>query len=154
MTTVSVERSRCLTNDTQETTDDRKPISMSTHRTADEVADAVFEAIENGDVETLACLWADDIEVWHSNDGIVQDKSQNLAVLGWMIENTHSIEYRDIVRDDTSAGFVQRHVLGLTFGGGRTADLPIAIFASVRDGQVTRIDEYVDSAHVAAAFSS
>ena len=127
---------------------------MTAHRTADEVADALFDAIERGDLELLESLWADDIEVWHSNDGVVQDKAQNLAVLAWMIENTETIEYRDAVRDLTAAGFVQRHVLRLTFGDGRTADLPIAIFASVRDGQVTRIDEYVDSAHVAAAFST
>ncbi|BAN02009.1 nuclear transport factor 2 family protein [Ilumatobacter coccineus] len=118
------------------------------------VADAVFDAIERGDMEALTALWADDIEVWHSNDGIVQDKAQNLAVLAWMIDTTESIEYRDAVRELTAEGFVQRHVLRVTFGDGRTADLPIAIFASVRDGQVTRIDEYVDSAHAAAAFSS
>ncbi len=126
---------------------------MTAHPTADDVADAVFDAIERGDTESLASLWADDIEVWHSNDGVVQDKAQNLAVLRWMIENTETIEYRDAVRDLTAAGFVQRHVLRLRFGDGRTANLPIAIFAAIRDGQVTRIDEYVDSAHVAAAFT-
>ncbi len=125
---------------------------MTEHRTADEVADAVFDAIERGDVEMLASLWAADIEVWHSNDGVVQDKAQNLAVLSFMAENTASIEYRDIVRDLTNTGFVQRHVLRLTFDDGRVADLPIAIFAAVHDGQVSRIDEYVDSAHVASAF--
>ncbi len=127
---------------------------MTAHPTADDVADAVFDAIERGDTESLASLWADDIEVWHSNDGVVQDKAQNLAVLRWMIENTETIEYRDAARDLTASGFVQRHVLRLTFGDGRTADLPIAIFASVRGGQVTRIDEYVDSAHVANAFAA
>ena len=127
---------------------------MTTHRTADDVADAVFDAIERGDIDSLTSLWADDIEVWHSNDGVVHGKAENLVVLGWMIENTDTIEYRDAVRDLTAAGFVQRHVLRLTFDDGRTADLPIAIFASVRDGQVTRIDEYVDSAHVAAAFTA
>ncbi len=127
---------------------------MTANRTADDVADAVFDAIERGDIESLASLWADDIEVWHSNDGVVQDKAQNLAVLGWMIENTETIEYRDAVRDLTAPGFVQRHVLRLTFADGRTADLPIAIFASISEGQVTRIDEYVDSAHITAAFSA
>lgn len=126
---------------------------MTIHRNADEVAVAVFDAIERGDIAMLDSLWADDIEVWHSNDGVVQDKAQNLAVLGWMIENTASVEYRDVVRDLTTAGFAQRHVLHLTFDGGRTAELPVAFFASIRDGQVTRIDEYMDSAHVAAAFS-
>ena len=126
---------------------------MTTQRTADEVADAVFGAIEGGDVEMLTTLWADEIEVWHSNDGVVQDKAQNLAVLGWMIANTVSIEYRDIVRDLTTAGFVQRHVLHLTFADGRAADLPVARsscrFATDRS---PRIDEYMDSAQVAAAF--
>ncbi|MGA9275954.1 nuclear transport factor 2 family protein [Ilumatobacter sp.] len=126
---------------------------MTTHLTAIDVADAVFAAIERDDLEALATLWADDIEVWHSNDGVVQDRAQNLAVLAWMIENTETIEYRDIVRELTAAGFVQRHVLHLTFADGRTADLPIAIFVSVRDGQVIRIDEYMDSGHIAAAFA-
>lgn len=125
--------------------------SHTADQSANAVAEAVFGAIERGDMETLSALWADDIEVWHSNDGVVQDKEQNLAVLGWMIGNTASIEYRDKVRDLTSA-VVQRHVLRVTFADGRTADLPVAIFVSVSDGQVTRIDEYVDSAHVAAAF--
>lgn len=42
---------------------------MTAHRTADDVADAVFDAIERGDIDMLTSLWADDIEVWHSNDG-------------------------------------------------------------------------------------
>lgn len=73
---------------------------MNKTSTADQVADAVFNAIERGDTASLASLWADDI--------------------------TH---------DD-----------------GRTADLPVAIFGTVREGLVTRIYEYFDSAHVAAAF--
>lgn len=130
---------------------------MTEHRTTDptvdDVADAVFDAIERGDIGLLTRLWADDIAVWHSNDGVVQDKAQNLAVLGFMVEHTASIKYVDPIRDLTSTGFVQRHVLRLTFDDGRVAELPIAIFAAVSDGQITRIDEYVDSAHVAAAFA-
>ncbi len=125
----------------------------TTDPTVDAVADAVFDAVERGDIAQLTQLWADDIEVWHSNDGIVQDKAQNLAVLGFMVEHTVSIEYVDPIRDLTSTGFVQRHVLRMTFADGRVAELPIAIFAAVRAGQITRIDEYVDSAQVAAAFA-
>lgn len=125
----------------------------TTDLSVDAVADAVFDAIERGDIARVTELWADDIEVWHSNDGIVQDKAQNLAVLAFMAENTASLDYVDPIRDLTSTGFVQRHLLRMTFADGRVADLPIAIFAAVRDGQVIRIDEYVDSAHVAAAFA-
>ncbi len=125
---------------------------MSEKPTTNEFADAIFDAIERGDIETIASMWADDVEVWHSNDNVVQNKEQNLAVLSWMTEKTSSVEYRDIVRDITTAGFVQRHVLRLNFEGGRTADLHVAIFVAILNGQVTRIDEYVDSAHASAAF--
>jgi ketosteroid isomerase-like protein len=126
---------------------------MSEQRTTNEIADAIFDAIERGDMEMLASMWADDVEVWHSNDNVVQNKEQNLAVLDWMATNTASVEYVDIVRDITTTGFVQRHVLRLTFDGGRTADLHVAIFVAISNGQVNRIDEYLDSAHVAAAMA-
>ena len=126
---------------------------MSEHRTTNEFADAIFDAIERGDIDLIASMWADDVEVWHSNDNVVQSKEQNLAVLDWMTKTTASVEYLEIVRDITTTGFAQRHVLRLTFDGGRTADLPAAIFVAIRDGQVKRIDEYLDSAHLTAAFS-
>lgn len=118
----------------------------------EELADAIFQAIESGDVNAITTMWADDIEVWHNTDGVVQTKDQNLAVMRWMIENTASVEYRDIARHTTDDGFVQRHVLRITFDDGRTADLPAAIFFTIRNGKVARIDEYLDSAHVTAAF--
>ena len=120
---------------------------------SDEFADAVFGAIEAGDIDAIAAMWADDVEVWHNTDDITQTKDQNLAVMRWMVDTTASIDYRDIVRHETDDGFVQRHVLHLTFDDGRTADLPAAIFVGIRDGKVARIDEYLDSAHVAAAFA-
>lgn len=125
---------------------------MSEPRSTEELADAIFGAIERGDSELLASIWADDIEIWHNNDGVVQNKKQNLAVLDWMTKQTTSVEYLDIVRDITTTGFAQRHVLRLTFEGGRAADLAAAIFFAVTDGRVKRIDEYFDGAQATAAF--
>ena len=125
---------------------------MTEQHSTDELADAIFGAIERGDAEMLSSLWADDIEVWHNNDGVVQTKEQNLAVLEWMSKGTASVEYIDIVRDLTATGFAQRHTLRLTFDGGRTADLAVAIFVAISNGQVTRIDEYFDGSHAKAAF--
>ena len=62
---------------------------------SDEFADAVFGAIEAGNIDAIAGMWADDVEVWHNTDEVVQTKDQNLAVLGWMVDNTASIEYLD-----------------------------------------------------------
>lgn len=124
---------------------------MDAH-TIDELAETIFTAIEDGDIDRLRTLWADDVEVWHNTDGIAQTKDQSIAIINWMVRQTASIEYRDIRRTIGDSGFAQHHVLHLTFDDGEPVDVPTAIFAEFRDGQVVRIDEYLDSAHATAAF--
>ena len=136
---------------------------MSDEMTATEIetlADSVFRAIESRDVAAIESMWADDIAVWHNTDGVEQTKDQNLAVMTWMFAHTASLEYRDVVRhvhtdpDGEGPGFSQRHALHLGFADGRTAVIPAAIFATLHDGRVVRIDEYLDSGQVSAAFPS
>jgi ketosteroid isomerase-like protein len=117
-----------------------------------ELAARIFAAIEAGDVDTVAALWDEGIAVWHNTDGIEQTKTENLRTLAWMARTTASRSYREVRRHETPIGFAQQHVLHLTFPDGRVADLPAALFVEVRDGRVTRIDEYLDTASVSAAF--
>lgn len=115
-----------------------------------DVADRIFAAIEAGDAEAVAAVYADDVVVWHSNDLVEQTKEQNLRVLGWLLRNTTSREYRDVRRHAIDGGFVQQHVLHVVLPTGRTADLPACIVAKVSGDQITRIDEYIDSTSGAA----
>lgn len=110
-----------------------------------DVADRIFAAIEAGDAATVAAIYAGDIAVWHSNDGLEQTKEQNLRVLDWLVRNTTSREYRSIRRYEIDGGFVQQHDLHVELPDGRSADLPACIVAKVSGGQITRIDEYIDS---------
>ena len=110
-----------------------------------DVADRIFAAIEAGDAEAVSAIYADDIVVWHSNDGIEQTKEQNLRVLHWLVRNTTSREYRSIRRFGIDGGFVQQHDLHVELPDGRSADFPCCIVATVSGDQITRIDEYVDS---------
>ena len=120
----------------------------------DELADRIFGAIETGDAEVVADCYADDAIIWHNNDGISQTKSQILAVLDWMVANTASREYRAIRRFQIEGGFVQQHDLHLEFDDGRSSDIPACAVVIVSGGKVTRIDEYLDGATAAAAFSA
>ena len=124
---------------------------MDAH-TIDELADTIFTAIEDGDIDRLRSLWADDVEVWHNTDGIAQTKDESLAIINWMVRQTTSIEYRDVRRTIGDSGFAQHHVLHLTFDEGEPVDVPTAIFVEFRDDHVVRVDEYLDSAHATAAF--
>lgn len=47
-------------------------------------------------------------------------------------------------------GFVQQHVLTGIRKDGVRASLPEVLVGRVRDGKIARLDEYLDSAHVAA----
>jgi ketosteroid isomerase-like protein len=111
------------------------------------VADELFTAIEKGDVDAVRALYAPDIVVWHNTDGIEQTAEQNLRILRWLVDNLADRSYDDVRRRDYDGGFVQQHVLRFTYNGTR-CEIPACIVASTAEGHITRIDEYLDSAHI------
>jgi len=114
-----------------------------------EVADRLFAAIEAGDVDGVAALYADDAVIWHNNDGVEQSPAENLRVLGWLVRHCRDVRYTDVRRSRTDTGFVQQHVLRLTSPAGEALALPACLVVGVDGGRITRIDEYLDSAQVA-----
>lgn len=115
----------------------------------DSLADALFAAIEAGDLDAVAALYADDVIVWHNTDGIEQDRATNLRTLGWVTRHLGDRRYEQIRRHPISGGFVQQHVLRATNRAGRRVSAPVCMVINVVDDHITRIEEYVDSAHVA-----
>lgn len=113
-----------------------------------DVAQHFFTAIETGDVEAVSRLYAPDVVVWHNTDGVEQTAGQNLATLTWMVRHLSDRRYEVIRRVATEDGFVQQHVLRAQAPGGELA-LPACIVARVQEGRISRIDEYLDSAHLA-----
>jgi len=114
-----------------------------------EVAERLFGAIEAGDADAVRSLYAEDARIWHNTDGVVQAPEENLRTLSWVVENLTDRRYEDVVRQATAGGFVQQHVLRVTTPDGRRVELPACIVCSVEGGRITRLDEYLDSAHVA-----
>jgi uncharacterized protein len=112
------------------------------------VADDLFAAIEKGDVDAVRDIYAPDAVIWHNTDGIEQTVEQNLRTLQWVCDNLAERAYEDVRRTEYDGGFVQQHLLRFTKGGERR-ELPACIVAAVAEGRITRIDEYLDSAHVA-----
>ena len=116
-----------------------------------ELADRFFAAIEAGDVDVLRQLYDPEVEIWHNTDGVVQRLDDNLATLAWMGRNLPDLRYTEVRRTATAEGFVQQHVLVATNRAGRRIEVPACIVTRVGDdGRITRLDEYLDSAAVAA----
>jgi ketosteroid isomerase-like protein len=112
-----------------------------------EVADRLFAAIEAGDVDTVRGLYSPDAVIWHNTDGVEQTVEENLRTLSWVVRNLAGRRYDVTHRVATDDGFLQEHVLRAQAPVGVLA-LPACIVCTVVDGRITRLAEYLDSAHV------
>jgi ketosteroid isomerase-like protein len=112
------------------------------------VAERFFSAIERGDIEAVKAIYAPDARIWHSHDLKEQSVEENLRVLGWMSRNLSNRRYRVHRRVAIPGGFLQQHTLEATTQGGPFT-MPACIIAEVKDGQIARLEEYLDSARVA-----
>lgn len=115
-----------------------------------DLADRLFAAIEMGDVDAVAALYADGAVIWHNFDGVEQSRDENLVVLNWMTLNVEGLRYEDIQRHAIEGGFVQQHVLRGTTNSGAALNVPSCLIVRVHEGRITRIDEYLDTAHLLA----
>lgn len=114
----------------------------------DDVATRLFDAIAAGRIEDVRALYAPDAVIWHNHDGVEQTVAENLTTLGWIATHLGDVQYTQVRRRLTADGFVQQHVLMATNRRGERVAVPACIVATVRDGRITRIDEYLDRAHV------
>ncbi len=112
------------------------------------VAERFFAAIARADLDAVRAIYADDAVIWHNNDGLAQSREENLAVLAWVVKNIAELRYEDVRRFPTADGFVQQHVLRGRAPSGAPLDVPAAIVCRVANGRITRLDEYLDSAHI------
>lgn len=108
-----------------------------------------FDAIEQGDVDTLRASYTPDVGIWHNFDGKMQTREENVATLQGMVARISDRQYADRRIEVFQGGFMQQHVLWGTRKDGSRVSLPACIICRMRDGLIFRLDEYLDSAHVA-----
>jgi ketosteroid isomerase-like protein len=116
----------------------------------DDLADRFFAAIERGDVDAVASCYAPHAVVWHNYDQVEEPRERNLKVLGWVSSNVAGLRYDDVRRAALDDGFIQQHVLRGTAPNGSPLEVPAMLRVFVADGQIERIDEYLDTAQVTA----
>jgi ketosteroid isomerase-like protein len=124
-----------------------------THDEIDELATRFFAAIEAGDVQAVAATYADDAVIWHNYDQVEQCKDDNVRTLAYVVRTVAARSYDDITRVILDDGFVQQHVLRGTAPGG-ALEVPAMMRVWMRDGRITRLDEYLDTAQVAVLMPS
>lgn len=121
-----------------------------THDEMRAFAKTFFDAIEQGDIATMQASFTPDAEIWHNTDELIVTPAQTAETLKGMVARIADRSYADRRVNVFPGGFVQQHTLeGTRRHDGARVRLPCAIICAVADSQITRLDEYFDSAHVA-----
>jgi ketosteroid isomerase-like protein len=116
-----------------------------TELASEELVAAFFTALEAGDIETLREIYAPDAVIWHNDDLIEQPVEENLKVLAGLHRVVSGLRYDITRRVPAPDGVLQQHVLRGTLPNGADVELHAAMYLQVRDGRITRIEEYLDS---------
>jgi ketosteroid isomerase-like protein len=115
-----------------------------------DLAKRFFDCVEAGDIEGLVACYAPDAKIWHNTDRQEQGPEDNRKTLAAMVTRIVDRVYADRRVEVFPSGFVQQHVLqGVRKHDNVRVELPACIVCSVKDGKITRLDEYFDSAGVA-----
>lgn len=104
-----------------------------------------FAALEAGDIATLREIYAPDAVIWHNDDLVEQPVAENLRVLQGLHRTVSGLRYDILRRVPAPDGVLQQHVLRGTLPDGTEVALHAAMYLRVRDGHITRIEEYLDS---------
>jgi hypothetical protein len=112
----------------------------------------LIAAIEEGDFAKVRSVYAADVIVWAGFDNRERNVDSSLGVLEWLVGATKERGYEIVRRIEIEGGVLQQHVLHCTAHSGATFSMPacLVIQVDVDRGLITRIDEYLDPAPVAA----
>ena len=113
---------------------------------SEELVIRFFAALEAGDLGTLREIYAPDAVIWHNDDLLEQPVEDNLKVLQGLHRAVSGLRYDIVRRAPTADGVLQQHVLRGRLPNGAEVELHAAMYLQVRDGHITRIEEYLDSA--------
>lgn len=119
----------------------------------EQVVNSYFRAVEEGDVAAVLSLCHPAVEIWHSFNDQVSSIDQITAQLGAALGlgRLSYVVQEQIVANDR---VLRRHRARFDTPTGKQVEFPIAVFTTVKNGLITRIDEYVDSAALARVMAA
>jgi ketosteroid isomerase-like protein len=119
-----------------------------------DVADRLFEAIEQSDVAMVEQLWNEDVIVWKVADRD-RERERALRVIAWFVNTTADRRYEILDRQLFHGGFVQQHILHATGRNGGSIAMRVCVVIKLgANGLISRIDEYFDPAEIAPLLES
>jgi ketosteroid isomerase-like protein len=128
---------------------ERRTAPMNAANEMNVLADRITRAYEQNDMNAIAACYAPEARIWHNFDGGEQTVGEQLDATRWLNERLKNLKYEIVSRHSFDGGYVQQHVVhGTLANGGEAFRMPACMNVTVRDGQIARLDEYLDSAHL------
>ena len=113
------------------------------------VAERFFRAVEMGDTDEVARVYAPDARIWHNFSQAEQTVEENLKVLRWMARKLPGRRYDVLRRVVIPGGYMQQHVVRGTHADGSAFARPACVVCLVENGRIVRLEVYLDPAQVA-----
>lgn len=110
-----------------------------------EIAKQLFAALAGQDEAAVRRLCAPDMRV-RQNTARPMSLDTLLRFNAAVGRAVKDFRYEDAVRSATGTGFVEEHAVRATLPDGTALDLAVCVVATVKDGKVTDVREYLDSA--------
>jgi ketosteroid isomerase-like protein len=115
-------------------------------------------ATGDGDLETVAAMYAPGAVIWINATGTEMPAADGIGVLAALHRRAAAVRYEVLEVIPTAQGYVQRHILHVTVPAredrpAQDLAVPACLVVRVRDGLITRLDEYLDSGQIAPLFA-
>ena len=110
-----------------------------------ELCHRLFDAIERGDLTTVADCYAPHMTMWFNVTGETSTREDNLKVLreGAALHRRRTYDERQIRTFDD--GFLVQYTTTVVTHRGDERALSACLVAEVHDGRITKLMEYMDS---------
>lgn len=116
--------------------------------TPTQIAENLFAAFQNGDLEAAKALCADDFR-GSQNGGPAMDRDTLLKFTGAVNAVVPDFRYEEAIRSATETGFIEEHRVRGTLPDGEQLDLTVCVVGEVVDGKIIVLREYADTAAAA-----
>ena len=113
------------------------------------VARQLIEAVEAGDLDALRELYLEDAVLWQNLSGQPVGREQAVKTVRWLRGALQQLRYEDVRVAPTPDGFVQQQTMVAVTADGQPLRVDACLVATLRDGRIARIDEYLDSGQLA-----
>jgi ketosteroid isomerase-like protein len=104
-----------------------------------------FDAVERGDVDAMRAMYHDDLKFWANVTARELTKDENLKIVaeGKAVHRRRTYDDRQI--RTWHDGFLVQYSCNVVQHDGKRRSMSSCLIAQCKDGQILRIDEYMDS---------